>query len=297
MSASSLPAFDAFFSGPAREYLLRALDLAIEEDGEDLTSKALFTSERFTAVVVAKQQCVVAGLPMVPIVLERTATHIGAEHSWNLTMNAKDGDTLEYGDELFQLEGDALLLLTAERIILNFLCHLSGIATLTRRYVDELAGSGVTLLDTRKTLPGLRYPEKYATVVGGAQNHRKNLSEMIMLKDNHIDRAGGIIPATAMVRKAYCPCPPIEAECRTLDEVREAVEARVDRIMLDNMGPETIREALALIPDGIESELSGGVSLETLAELAATGPDFISVGRLTHSAPTADLSMRMRRTS
>lgn len=297
MSASSLPDFDAFFSGHARDYLMRALDLAIEEDGEDLTSKALFTTERFTAVVVAKQQCVLAGLPLVPIVLERTAQRIGAEHSWDLTVNVKDGDTLEYGDELFQLEGNALLLLTAERIILNFLCHLSGIATLTRRYVDELAGSGVTLLDTRKTLPGLRYPEKYATAVGGARNHRKNLSEMVMLKDNHIDRAGGIIPAVMQVRKAYALCPPIEAECRTLDEVREAVDARVDRIMLDNMGPETIREALTLIPEGIESELSGGVALENLAELAATGPDFISVGRLTHSAPAADLSMRMRRTS
>ncbi|TVM18338.1 carboxylating nicotinate-nucleotide diphosphorylase [Oceanidesulfovibrio indonesiensis] len=295
MSASSVPDFDSFFTGPAREYLLRAIDLALEEDGEDLTSRALFHMERFSAVVVAKESCAIAGLPIVPMVLVRAAARAKIENPWTLDMLVRDGDVVQAGTEIFRLDGPALLLLTAERVILNFLCHLSGIATLTRRYVDVLAGTGVTLLDTRKTLPGLRYPEKYATAVGGAKNHRKNLSEMIMLKDNHIDRAGNITAAVAAVRGAYAPCPPIEAECRNLDEVREAVASAVDRIMLDNMDHEAIREALRLIPGTIETELSGGVDLGTLADLAALGPQFISVGRLTHSAPYADLSMRMGR--
>lgn len=295
MSASSFPDFDSYFIGPAREYLLRAIELALDEDGEDLTSRALFDAERFSAVVVAKEPCVVAGLPIVPLVLARAAARGMEEDSWNLDMQTRDGEVVQTGSELFRLEGPALLLLTAERVILNFLCHLSGIATLTRRYVDVLAGTGVTLLDTRKTLPGLRYPEKYATAIGGAKNHRKNLSEMIMLKDNHIDRAGSISAAVASVRGAYDPCPPIEAECRNLDEVREAVAAGVDRIMLDNMDHDTTREALTRIPGSIETELSGGVNLNTLAELAELGAQFISVGRLTHSAPYTDLSMRMGR--
>ncbi|MFW5733664.1 MAG: carboxylating nicotinate-nucleotide diphosphorylase [Oceanidesulfovibrio sp.] len=297
MSVSPIPEFDSFFTGPARSFLLRAIDLALEEDGDDLTSRALFRTERFSAVVVAKEACVAAGLPIIPMVLERAAERAGMDMDWNLDVDVRDGDLVQTGTELFRLEGSALLLLTAERVILNFLCHLSGIATLTRRYVDILAGTGVTLLDTRKTLPGLRYPEKYATAVGGAKNHRKNLSEMIMLKDNHIDRAGGIPAAVNAVRGTYTPCPPIEAECRTLDEVRQAVQAGVDRIMLDNMDKDAIREALDLIPETIETELSGGVDLATLADLATLRPQFISVGRLTHSAPYADLSMRMGRSA
>ena len=199
------------------------------------------------------------------------------------------------------LEGGARLLLRAERVILNFICHLSGIANLVKRYVDALDGTGVRLLDTSKTLPGLRYPEKYAVLVGGGCNHRKNLGEMLMLKDNHIDAAGGIAPAVAMLRGAYDPVPPIEVECRTEDEVRQAVECGVTRIMLDNMldngGPGVMQQALSLVPESIEVEISGGVTLENIRMIAQTGAsrkaDFISVGRLTHSAPAADFSMRI----
>ena len=187
-------------------------------------------------------------------------------------------------------------MLKAERVILNFITHLSGIANLTARYVRELDGTGVRLLDTRKTTPGLRWPEKYAVQAGGGVNHRKNLAEMLMLKDNHIDAAGSITAAVAKLRARYRPCPPVEVECRTLEHVREAVAAGAERIMMDNMEAPRLSQALALVPPDIEAEVSGGVRLETIRAIALTGPrrpDFISVGRLTHSAVAADFSMTL----
>ncbi len=192
-----------------------------------------------------------------------------------------------------RLDCPTLALLKAERVFLNLVCRLSGISTLTERYARELAGTCTRLLDTRKTTPGLRHAEKYAVLCGGGENHRLDLEEMLMLKDNHIDRAGGIAPAVAALRRAYAPCPPIEVECRTEDEVRQAVAAAADRIMLDNMDPDTMRRALALIPESIPTEVSGGVRLENLRQIALLGPTYISVGRLTHSAPAADFSLRM----
>ena len=189
----------------------------------------------------------------------------------------------------------------AERVILNVVSHLCGIATLTRRYVQALEGTGVRLLDTRKTMPGLRYPDKYAVLCGGGHNHRRNLAEMLMLKDNHIDAAGSITGAVQALRARYNPCPPIEVECRNCDEVREAVACKVERIMLDNMSPDRLPEALELVPSSIETEVSGGVSLDTIRDYAMASPrrkpDFISVGRITHSAVTADLSMRIAKES
>ena len=199
------------------------------------------------------------------------------------------------------MEGPAIVLLKAERVILNFITHLSGIANLTARYVRELEGTGVRLLDTRKTTPCLRWPEKYAVQAGGGCNHRKNLVEMLMLKDNHIDAAGSMTKAVELLRGRYNPCPPIEVECRNLDEISEAVACRVDRIMLDNMTPDMLPEALEMIPSFIETEISGGVSLDTIRAYATVStvrkPDFISVGRITHSAVTADLSMRIAKES
>ena len=195
-----------------------------------------------------------------------------------------------------RLHGPAVLLLRAERVILNFITHLSGIANLTARYVQELEGTGVRLLDTRKTTPGLRWPEKYAVQAGGGCNHRKNLVEMLMLKDNHIDAAGSIGAAVRQLRERYSPCPPIEVECRTLDHVRAALDAGADRIMMDNMDSPLLSQALALVPPHVETEVSGGVRLETIRAIALTGPrrpDFISVGRLTHSAVAADFSMTL----
>lgn len=287
--------FTTFFQGPARDFLLRAVDLALDEDGPDLTSRAVFSStDRLTARIVAKEDTLVAGLPMAALVFER----MGILDACRLDLRVRDGDRIPCGTVAALLHGPAKGLLKAERVILNFLCHLSGIANLTAAYVAALSGGKTRLLDTRKTLPGLRYPEKYAVRIGGGCNHRRDLAEMLMLKDNHLDRAGGILPAVDALRRAFPPfphdsMPPLEIECRTLDEVRQAVLQNPQRIMLDNMSPEAITQALALIPASIESEISGNVSLATLPALARLGADFISVGRITHSAPTADFSMQL----
>lgn len=283
--------FDTFFSGHARDFLIRAVDLALDEDGRDLTAEAVFLgSDRLKARIMAKERTLVAGLPIADVVLER----MGILEATLRDYRCRDGDLLAPGSLAAVFEGPAAGLMKAERVILNFLCHLSGIANLTARYVAALEGSRTRLLDTRKTLPGLRHPEKYAVLVGGGLNHRRDLSEMLMLKDNHIDRAGGVTPAVQAVRRAHpAGTVPLEVECRTLEEVREAVALSPERIMLDNMTPEQMREALELIPEGIETELSGGVTLEALPRLAAIGADFVSVGRITHSAPYADFSMQI----
>ncbi len=285
--------FDSFFRAEARMFLLTAIKVALAEDGPDLTSQALFGEEDIlSARIVAKEEAVVAGMPIIPLVLG-----FGGEAPCQIQVLVEDGERVAPGTVLALIQGPAARLLKAERVILNFLCHLSGVATLTARYVAALAGTRTRLLDTRKTLPGLRYPEKYAVLVGGGVNHRLNLVEMLMLKDNHIDRAGSITEAVAKARAAYSPCPPIEVECRTLDEVREAVAARPQRLMLDNMDEATMAQALALIPKGLETEASGNVTLETIGRIAALGVDFVSVGRITHSAAYADFSMDILRWS
>lgn len=286
--------FDHFFTGHARDCLIRAVDLALDEDGPDLTALAVFApGDRLTASIAAKECTLVAGLPIADIVLDRLGVLADTARDYR----AQDGDAVPDGAVVAVLDGPAVGLLKAERVILNFLCHLSGIANLTSNYVMALGGSPTRLLDTRKTLPGLRYPEKYAVLVGGGLNHRRDLAEMLMLKDNHIDRAGGVTPAVQAARRAHPPGTiPLEVECRTLDEVREAVALAPERIMLDNMSPDDIRQAIDLIPETIESEISGGVSLDNLTELGELGADYISVGRITHSAPYADFSMRLERT-
>ncbi|MBG0775754.1 MAG: carboxylating nicotinate-nucleotide diphosphorylase [Desulfovibrionaceae bacterium] len=287
MSASY---FETFFTGAARAHLERAIELALDEDGRDLTSEALFApGDILDARIVAKQSCVAAGLPILDLVLARCAER----GSYDLRLFTADGERVARGSVVATLRGPAAPLLKAERVLLNFLTHLSGIATLTATYVERIAGTGARLLDTRKTLPGLRYPEKYAVRMGGGTNHRVNLEAMLMLKDNHVDRAGSITRAVATVRAALSPCPPIEVECRTEAEVREAAACGVDRIMLDNMETSALRSALALVPEHIETEVSGNVTLETIRAVAEAGPDFISVGRITHSAPSADFSMQI----
>lgn len=284
--------FALFFQGEARRFLVQAVVAALAEDGPDLTSRAIFSPEdRLTARIVAKEASLVAGLPITEIILER----LGMLPDTVRDYPARDGQSLAPGDVAAVLKGPARGLLKAERVILNFLCHLSGIANLTARYVAALAGTKTRLLDTRKTLPGLRYPEKYAVLVGGGLNHRRDLAEMLMLKDNHLDRAGGIAQAVAALRLAFPhgDMPPLEIECRDLDEVRQALAQKPQRIMFDNMGPEEISQALKLVPPGVETEISGGVSLESLPKLAGLGADFISVGRITHSAAYADFSMQL----
>ncbi len=283
--------FDDYFTGPARQHLERAVDLALDEDGPDLTALAVFApQDRLRARIVAKQDTLVAGLPIADVVLARMGILADTARDYR----ARDGQRIPAGSVAAVLTGPAAGLLKAERVILNFLCHLSGIANLTARYAAALEGSRTRLLDTRKTLPGLRWPEKYAVLMGGGLNHRRTLAEMLMLKDNHIDRAGSIPAAVAALRRAYpTDMPPLEIECRSLEEVRQAVAQRPQRIMLDNMDPERMRQALDMIPPGIETEISGGVSLETLPALAGLGADYVSVGRITHSAPYADFSMQL----
>ena len=280
-------AFDEFFQAEARMFLLATIRIALAEDGSDLTSMGLFTeTDMAQAMIVAKQDTVVAGLPIIPMILEFG----GAECQTHL--NVDDGDRVSEGTMVAALQGPAQQLLKTERVIMNFLCHLSGIANLTAQYVEALKGTKTRLLDTRKTLPGLRFPEKYAVLAGGGTNHRLTLSDMLMLKDNHIDRAGSITQAVDALLRSYSPCPPIEVECRTLEEVEEAVQCEIQRIMLDNMDAETARTALGIIPDTIETEISGNVTLENIREIAELRPNFISVGKLTHSAPSSDFSMQ-----
>lgn len=279
--------FEEFFQAEARMFLLATIRIALAEDGSDLTSMGLFNENDMTqAMIVAKQETVVAGLPIIPLVLEFG----GADCQVHL--NVEEGERVSEGTMVAALQGSTIQLLKAERVIMNFLCHLSGIANMTSRFVKALEGTNTHLLDTRKTLPGLRFPEKYAVLAGGGMNHRLTLSEMLMLKDNHIDRAGSITQAVASLRNAHTPCPPIEVECRTLEEVEEASKCEIQRIMLDNMDVDTVTKALSIIPDGIESEISGNITLSNIKDVAALGPDFISVGQLTHSAPSSDFSMQ-----
>lgn len=290
MSAHTL--FDTFFQGPALDMLLQGIDLALEEDGPDLTSEALFSPrETLQATVLAKAEGVIAGLPLIPLILEGAGP---SGYQADIEYLTAEGSRVLAGQDICFLRGSATLLLKAERVILNYLTHLSGIATLTHSFVQALQDTSTRLLDTRKTLPGLRYPEKYAVLIGGGQNHRLNLAQMLMLKDNHIDQAGSITAAVSRLRDRYDPCPPIEVECRTGEDVLEAVAAQVDRIMLDNMDEKGIAECLTLIPSQIESEISGGVNLESLTKLGALGANFISAGCLTNSAPVLDLSMKLK---
>lgn len=287
------PLFDKYFTSQALCFVDRSIQLALDEDGAELTSQAVFAADAsMQATIIAKQESLVAGLPLIGRILQLHG------HGGEVRLLVDEGSLVAAGTEVAHLTGPTPTLLKIERIALNFICHLSGIANLTRHYVQQLEGTGVTLLDTRKTLPALRWPEKYAVCIGGGANHRRNLEEMLMLKDNHIDAAGSIQAAVQCLRERYgATCPPIEVECRTLDDVREAVACKVERIMMDNMDMPRLAAALALVPPAIETEISGGVNSDNIRQLALTGTrraDFISVGRLTHSAPAADFSMNIK---
>lgn len=281
--------WNSYFSKKGVDYVLQNIDLALAEDGEEMTARGIFPpTAHMCATIRAKEASLVVGLPLVGLVLKR----LSAPFTWKAFV--AEGAHVPAMTNVARITGQAYALLKAERCILNYICHLSGIANLTARYVKELEGTGVSLLDTRKTTPGLRYLEKYAVAMGGGKNHRMDLTEMLMLKDNHIDALGSITAACECLRRTYTNCPPIEVECRTKEHVLEAVHANADRIMLDNMSNEQLKEALGLIPEEIEAEVSGNVSLETIGDIARIGPrhpNFISVGRITHSAPAADFSM------
>ena len=264
-----------------RELVRRAL---AEDLGKgDITTNAIVgQNDRARGRFVAKSSCTVAGLD---IAIE---TFMQLDPVVNTTIHANDGDHCAERDVIAEVVSGARALLSGERTALNFLQHLSGIATLARRFVDAAAGA-IVVLDTRKTLPTFRALEKYAVRTGGATNHRMALDDGILIKDNHIWLASGIARAVACVR-AFGSTLPVEVECETLDEVDKALEARADILLLDNMSIEDIREAVSRSKGRAKTEISGGVTLERIRELAATGADYVSVGALTHSAPAVDIS-------
>ncbi len=270
-----------------KEFLARALQ---EDLGPgDVTSEATIRPESSSvAVVLAKQDLVLAGLDIARAVFHYLDPDI------QFTTFAKDGDRLNAGTEIAKLSGNTRALLAGERVALNLLQHLSGIATLTSRYVERVKGLKADVLDTRKTLPGLRQLEKYAVRVGGGRNHRFGLYDGALIKDNHIKAAGGITNAVEGARRSAHPLLKVEVETKTLDEVHEAIAAKADIIMLDNMPIDMMREAVKLIAGKAPVEASGNITLETIRAVAETGVDFISSGSLTHSAPAADISMKIK---
>jgi len=266
--------------------------LALKEDITfgDISSDAVLPKAAMGSVeLIAKQDGVIAGLPVFKRVFELI------DGSIDIKFMVDDGDLVHSGEQLAVLRGDLHSLLSGERTALNYLQHMSGIATYTRSIADILGGSGIKLLDTRKTTPCNRIFEKYAVKIGGGNNHRFNLSDGVMLKDNHIAAAGGIRNAVAMAKKEVSFVRKIEVEVENLNMVREAVEAGADIIMLDNMDYETMKEALKIIDGKAETECSGNVTAENVAKLAALGVNYISSGALTHSAPILDISMKNMR--
>jgi nicotinate-nucleotide pyrophosphorylase (carboxylating) len=253
--------------------------------GGDVTSNATIAADaRFTAELAARQPIVVAGLDIAAAFVRALDRDVRIERA------AADGDSVEAGAVLMRLNGNARAMLAAERSALNTLQHLSGVATLTRRYVDAIAGTGATLLDTRKTVPGLRLLEKYAARMGGAENHRMRLDDGILIKDNHIAVAGGVAAAVRAAKEANGGFQ-VQVEVDRIDQIEEALAAGADRLLLDNMPPPVLREAVALVAGRVPLEASGGVTLETVRAIAETGVDHISVGRITQSAPAVDIGM------
>ena len=272
----------------------KLLDLGIEEDintGDITTESIIPATMNAVATMTAKQAGVISGLDIVRMVYERFQQDVV------FTPYCKDGDSVEKGDVILKVEASYPTLLRGERLSLNLFQRMCGIATETAKYVKELKGTSTELLDTRKTAPGLRVLDKLAVKHGGGTNHRMGLYDMAMIKDNHIKMAGGITKAVEQVRANITPDIKIEVETTNLDEVREAIAAGADIIMLDNMDNATMTEAVKIInaaDKGIKTEASGNMSIPRLKEVAATGVDFISVGALTHTVKAMDISMNIQ---
>lgn len=265
---------------------------ALEEDlgpGDVTSTWTLPPSHRARGVFLAKQEGVIAGLLVAREVFRQVDPTIA------LTLRKEDGAKVAPGDVVAEVEGPAIPILSGERTALNFLQRMSGIATATRRYVEAVAGTNATILDTRKTAPGLRALDKWAVRLGGGQNHRQGLYDMVLIKDNHIAAAGGITPAVERVRARNRAGLPVEVEVKTLEELDEALALTppVDRIMLDNMSLEEMREAVRRTAGRVPLEASGGVNLQTVRAIAETGVDYISVGALTHSVRALDISLEL----
>lgn len=265
-------------------------DLAYAEDigdGDITTNNLIPPGENKTAVLVAKEEGVIAGLPVAEMVFRK----FDPDLTWNEIK--PDGSKVVPGDVIVEFKGNYRALLTGERKALNFLQRLSGIATYANLCMQEIEGLDVEILDTRKTLPGYRHLDKYAVRMGGASNHRFGLYDMVMIKDNHIQVAGGIKEAVAAIRKKIPKSIKIEVETSDLQQVQEAIDAKVDIIMLDNMSSAMMIEAVALINNRAKIEASGNMTLKRIRKVASTGVDYISIGALTHSVKALDISQRI----
>ena len=272
----------------ATDTLERIVHAALAEDigAGDVTTEATVAADAVgTAALVVKEPGIVCGLRVAELTFRALDPEIAFEAF------AQDGDSVEGPAVVARVSGSLRAILTGERVALNFVGRLSGIATLTRQYVDAIAGTDATVLDTRKTTPGLRALEKHAVAAGGGRNHRFGLDDAVLVKDNHLHAAGSISEAVDLVRRTSDL--PVEVECDTLDQVGEALEAGVDAILLDNMTPHELRQAVLLVGGRARLEASGGVTLETIRAVAETGVDEISVGALTHSAPSLDVSLEL----
>ena len=278
----ALEGFD--LDGFVASALAEDLNGAPDEAGRDVTSEAVIPADaRFTGVMDARHALVVAGLPVAAAFFRTLDPRAEIE------LLMEEGGLADAGADLMRVTGAARAMLTAERAALNTVQHLTGIATMTRRFVDRIAGTGCVLLDTRKTTPGLRRLEKYAARMGGAQNHRMGLWDAAMIKDNHVAVAGGV--AEAVRRAADAGIADIIVEVDRVDQIEPALAAGATRLLLDNMEPATLRGAVTLVGGRVPTEASGGVTLETVRDKAETGVTYISVGRLTQSAPAADVGL------
>ena len=278
------------------------IENALNEDRatRDATSYACIDpNQRAATTIIAKQDCILAGLGCVPRILDAYATLDGAVLShFEVTSHPSifDGIRLHPGQQIAVITHNARVILSCERVILNFLQRMSGVATITRKFVDAVAGTRARILDTRKTVPGLRVIDKYAVRCGGGQNHRLDLSDGVLIKNNHIALAGGVATALERALRNRRGNQPIEIEVRSLDGMREALEHGAEAILLDNMTPTDVREAVEVcsrLPRRTAVECAGGINLENVRAYAETGVDFISVGALTHSSSAVDMSMKV----
>ena len=266
------------------EFVSRVLGEDLGTGGDVTSSATIGADAHFTASMNCREAIVVAGLEIA------AAFFRALDRDAETEILVSDGDSVEAGTVLMRLAGNARAMLAAERSALNTLQHLSGIATLTRRYVDVIASTGATLLDTRKTLPGLRILEKYASRMGGAENHRMRLDDGMLIKDNHVAVCGGVAEAVRRAKAANTGLE-VQVEVDRIDQIEPALAAGADRLLLDNMPPDMLREAVALVAGRVPLEASGGVNLDTIRAIAETGVDCISVGRITQSAPAVDIGL------
>ena len=278
IEALDLPQFDL------GEFVRRVLAEDLGSGGDVTATATIDPFARFNAEMNCREPIVVAGLDIA------IAFFRALDREVRIEPLVKDGDKVEAGTVLLRLDGNARAMLAAERSALNTLQHLSGIATMTRRYVETIEGTGATLLDTRKTIPGLRLLEKYAARMGGAENHRMRMDDGLLIKDNHVGVAGGVAEAVRAA-KAYDSGLQIQVEVDRIEQIEPALEAGAERLLLDNMKLDTLREAVTLVAGRVPLEASGGVNLDTIRGIAETGVDYISVGRITQSAPAVDIGL------